>query len=220
MLKRKLSVAIASASAVLLTGVVTAQAATLSTVTVQSGQTFWTISQQYGVSLNALEAANPQVPALDILVGTQLKLPSATVNNLPVMNSMEASVSSPYDTSANLYWMAHLISAEAQGTSMSAQIAVGDVVLHRLESSGYGSNVYDVVFQQSDGYAQFSCTTNGFIYNTPVSSAYTAAEDVLAKQVDLVPGAMVFFNPAQTPSGSWVWSQPRTNEIGPFIFAK
>jgi N-acetylmuramoyl-L-alanine amidase len=218
MLKRKLSVAIASAAAVLLTGVVTAQAATLSTVTVQPGQTFWTISQQYGVSLNALEAANPQVPALDILVGTQLKLPTAS--SLPVMNSMEASVASPYDTSANLYWMAHLISAEAQGTSMSAQIAVGDVVLHRLESSGYGSNVYDVVFQQTDGYAQFSCTTNGFIYNTPVPSAYTAAEDVLAKQVDLVPGAMVFFNPAQTPSGSWVWSQPRTNEIGPFIFAQ
>ncbi|KAI5358364.1 putative transglycosylase SLT domain 1, LysM domain, Lysozyme-like domain superfamily [Septoria linicola] len=45
--------------------------------TVQSGDTFWSISQKLGISLQALEAANPGVAAANLQVGQVLNVPGA-----------------------------------------------------------------------------------------------------------------------------------------------
>lgn len=187
--------------------VVPAFAATSNTVTVQPGDSMWSIAQSYGISTQSLESANPAVNPMDLLVGTRLTMPGQSASNSS-------------NTSSNLYWMEHVINAEAGGQSLQAQIAVGDVVLHRMEASGYGSTVQDVVFQQSNGHYQFTSVANGYIYSTPNASSMQAATDVLVNHQDVVPGAMVFYNPAQTPSGSWVWSQPRITQIDNLVFAK
>lgn len=207
-----------------------AHADTMSTYTVQAGDTLWKISQAYHISLASLEAANPQVTPRDMLIGTVLNLPvssrtssSIVANTNQINSSSSPTANADYSEAtynSNLYWLAHLISAEAQGTPLNAQIAVGDVVWNRMQNPDYPNTAYGVIFQKTNGYAQFTCTTNGFIYQTPVASAWTAAKDVLDNHENLVPNAYVFYNPSKTASNSWVWDQPTIEQIGPFIFAQ
>ncbi|GMA62852.1 cell wall hydrolase [Alicyclobacillus fastidiosus] len=180
--------------------------AATNTVTVQPGSTMWNISKADGISVQSMENANSNVNPNDLEVGTQLVLPTG---------------SQSYDTPGNLYWMEHVINAEAGGESLQAQIAVGDVIMHRMESGSYGGNsVYDVVFQQTDGIYQFSSVPNGYIYTTPDASSIEAAKDVLQNGTEEVPGALVFYNPAQTPAGNWVWSKPTIAQFGHLVFAQ
>ncbi len=233
-----------------------------STVTVQPGQTLWSISQSEHISLQSLESANPTINFSDLLVGTVLQLPAtqsqqntyvvqpsdtlwkiaqrynisvtALTNANPTVNPMNLIVGTviniPTQTSPsqnptnveqqNQYWLEHAIHAEADGEPLDAQIAVGDVILHRLDSGTYGSTVKDVLFQVTNGHYQFTCVANGQIYTSPTASNIQAADDALLNHDNLVPGALVFYNPAKTVSGSWVWSQPTIAKIGDFIFAK
>ncbi|WP_067619551.1 cell wall hydrolase [Alicyclobacillus acidiphilus] len=181
-------------------------AALADTVTVLPGESMWSISQEDGIQLQSLQDANPSVNPNWILAGTQLKLPSW----------FEA-----YDTPGNLYWLGQVINAEAGGESLQTQIAVGDVIMHRIQSGQYGGNsVYDVVFGRENGVYQFSSVANGYIYHPANASSVQAAKDVLQDGTDEVPGALVFYNPSQTSAGNWVWSQPTVATIGNLTFAK
>lgn len=174
--------------------------------TVQNGDTMWKISRHFGVSLSSLMAKNPSVHANNLIPGTVLNIPSAN--------------SSSNVSSKDLYWMSHLIHAEASGEPLKAQISVGDVVMHRVHSSQFPNSIYGVIFQKINGYSQFSVVPQGTIYNQPSAKSMKAAKDVLEYHYDYVPGAYVFFTPSKTPSGNWVWNQPRVASIGDFIFAK
>ncbi|MCL6548071.1 MAG: cell wall hydrolase [Alicyclobacillus sp.] len=122
-------------------------------------------------------------------------------------------------TASNLYWMARVIHAEAGAEPMDTKIAVGNVVMHRLQKAGT-SRVKDVVFAVEGGHYQFTSVANGYIYTEPDPDSVRAARTVLARQRDVVPGALVFYNPAETPDGSWVWDQPVIRKIGHLVFAK
>ncbi|MDQ0188711.1 cell wall hydrolase [Alicyclobacillus cycloheptanicus] len=213
---------------------------------VQPGDTLWKLAKQYNVSLSDLEAANPTLNPMVLWVGSVVYILAQTpAASAPAASSTASSASTASgqasalaqsrasagtaststDTSSslasqNLYWMAHVINAEAGGESEQAQIAVGDVILHRLQSGSYGSTVKDVVFQISDGHYQFTSVMDGYIYTTPTASSWQAAQQVLDDGTDLVPGALVFYDPAQTPAGSWVWNQPTITQIGSLVFAK
>jgi LysM repeat protein len=184
------------------------------TYIVQPKDTLWLIAHREGISLQSLVNVNPGVNARNLLVGTRLTLPkesSGTTMTTPVMQ-----------TNSDLYWLSHLIYAEANSEPMQAQIAVGDVVYNRAHSTGkgYPNNIKDVIFQVSNGHYQFTCVANGWIYKTPDSQSIQAAQDVLIKHVNLVPDALVFYNPANTPSTSWVFQQPTIAKYGDLVFAK
>lgn len=206
-----------------------------STVMVRPGDTLWIIARAHGVTVQALQSANPSVNPNDLLVGQVLTLPgsgSGTSGNAGGIGSSPSTASglgsssgssgAPSSTVAeqNLYWMEHVINAEAGGDSLEAQIAVGDVILHRLQAGGYGSTVHDVVFQVINGYYQFTSVANGYIYTAPSAMSTQAAVDVLDNGADVVPGAMVFYNPAKTNASSWVRSQPYITQIDNLVFAK
>ncbi|MCL6446076.1 MAG: LysM peptidoglycan-binding domain-containing protein [Alicyclobacillus sp.] len=61
LLRKTLLAGFASCSLLLASGAGVADAALYATYTVQDGDTFYKIAHRYGVSLGALEAANPQV---------------------------------------------------------------------------------------------------------------------------------------------------------------
>lgn len=173
------------------------------TVTVQPGDSMWSIASYLHMPLQTLESDNPSVNPNSIAPGMLLQVPGTETSSY----------------SSNLYWLEHIINAEAGGQSLEAQVAVGDVILNRLAAGGYGNTIEAVVCQVTNGYYQFTSVQNGYVYATPNASSIRAAQLVLAGNDNEVPGALVFYNPAQTPSDSWVWSQPRIAEFGQLVFA-
>jgi N-acetylmuramoyl-L-alanine amidase len=207
-----------------------------STYRVQPGDSFFLIAKKYGTTTAALQSANPGIYALNLQVGQVLRIPgtssastssqaAAPMVRNTAMSASPASSSSP-STSAtssasaqDVYWMSRIIYAEAGNQSLQAQIAVGDVVWHRVTSPNYPNTIKGVVFQISNGYYQFSPVANGSIYNTPSATSVQAAKDVLQNHIDLVPGAYVFYTPNKTPSTSWVRKQPYVATYDSMVFS-
>ena len=112
-------------------------------------------------------------------------------------NSLRAvELSSPTGTPAvawanydedDLYWLARIISAEAQGEPLKGQIAVGNVVLNRVANPVFPNSVHGVLAQRN----QFSTYKGGKLANrTPNESSVLAAKLVLDGGVVLA--AVVF----------------------------
>ncbi len=105
--------------------------------------------------------------------------------------------SSYYDTDT-LYWLSRVISAESQGEPLLGQIAVGNVVLNRLDSPIFPNSLYDVIFQPG----QFEPVENGTIYHDPYYLSVIAAKLCL-EGAQVVGNCMYFFAPALSP-GTWI----------------
>lgn len=173
-------------------------------VKVQSTKSMVT-SKGFKINLKPLKVVNPAV---------NLSHPKAAKHRKSQSGSKVS------DTSENLHWLEQAINAEAGGESLRTQIAVGDVIMHRVKSGNYGGkSVYDVVFQHSNGVYQFSSVPNGHIYYKPDPSSIKAAKEVLDQKVDEVPGALVFYNPYETSPGNWVRTQRTIAQLGRLTFA-
>ncbi len=82
-----------------------------------------------------------------------------------------------YDPDA-VFWLARIISAEAQGEPLQGQIAVGNVVMNRVASPDYPDNIYGVIFDRRGG-VQFTPVANGTVYDEPTALSVIAAKLVL-----------------------------------------
>ena len=103
----------------------------------------------------------------------------------------------------DLYWLSRIISAESRGEPLLGQIAVGNVILNRVESSQYPDTVEGVVFDTKYG-VQFEPVSNGTIYDAPASSSLVAAKLCL-EGTDVVGESLYFFSPALS-AGRWIVS--------------
>ena len=112
------------------------------------------------------------------------------------------------NASGDVALLARLISAEARGEPYAGQVAVGAVVLNRVEHPSFPNTISEVIFQPG----AFSCMLDGQ-WDEPVSdSAYQAARDALAGS-DPSGGAIYYFNPV-TATNAWIWSRPEIITIG------
>lgn len=100
-----------------------------------------------------------------------------------------------------VFWLARIITAEAQGESLLGQIAVGDVILNRVRSQSFPNTIYSVIFDRKWG-VQFSPVADGRIYNTPTYIATLAAK-ICLEGTSLSDNAMYFLNP-KTATSSWI----------------
>ncbi len=108
--------------------------------------------------------------------------------------------------------LARLISAEARGEPYEGQVAVGAVVLNRVEHPSFPNSISGVIYQPG----AFSCLDDGQ-FNEPVAeSAYRAARDAM-NGWDPSYGAIYYFNPA-TATSKWIWSRPLIVSIGKHRF--
>ena len=108
--------------------------------------------------------------------------------------------------------LARLISAEARGEPYAGQVAVGAVVLNRVEHPSFPNTISGVIYQSG----AFSCLQDGQ-FNEPVAdSAYKAAREALAG-ADPTGGAIYYFNPV-TATSAWIWSRPLILVIGKHRF--
>lgn len=112
------------------------------------------------------------------------------------------------DDSGELALLARLISAEARGEPYAGQVAVGAVVLNRVEHPSFPNTIAEVIYQPG----AFSCMLDGQWDEPVADSAWNAARDALAG-VDPSGGAIYYFNPA-TATSAWIWSRPEILTIG------
>lgn len=108
--------------------------------------------------------------------------------------------------------LARVISAEARGEPYAGQVAVGAVILNRVEHPSFPNSISGVVYQPG----AFTCMSDGQ-FNQPVAdSAYRAAQEALNGS-DPSGGAIYYFNPA-TATSAWIWSRPLLTIIGKHRF--
>ena len=112
------------------------------------------------------------------------------------------------DASGELALLARLISAEARGEPYSGQVAVGAVVLNRVEHPSFPNTIAEVIFQPG----AFSCMLDGQWDEPVADSAYQAAREALAG-ADPSGGAIYYFNP-KTATNAWIWSREEIVTIG------
>lgn len=114
--------------------------------------------------------------------------------------------------SGDVYLLARLISAEARGEPYIGQVAVGAVVLNRIDHPSFPNSLSGVIYQRG----AFSCLDDGQFDQPIAESAYRAAREALAGS-DPTGGAIYYFNPA-TATSKWIWSRPQMLTIGSHIF--
>lgn len=108
--------------------------------------------------------------------------------------------------------LARIISAEARGEPYMGQVAVGAVVLNRVEHPSFPDTLSGVVYQKG----AFSCLYDGQ-FNEPISeSAYKAATDAI-NGLDPSGGAIYYYNP-QKSTNKWIFSRPIITTIGSHRF--
>ena len=127
-------------------------------------------------------------------------------------SSNVSSSSSSHSSDVNL--LARLIYGEARGEPYTGQVAVGAVVLNRVESSKFPNTIAGVIYQSG----AFDVVSDGQINMTPDSTAKKAAADAI-NGWDPSYGSIYYFNPS-TATNKWIWSRPHTITIGKHRFCK
>ncbi len=176
--------------------------------TVKSGDSLFTIAKRYGIPLSNLKRANYQT-GNSIDPGEKIILPGVSPYRI-------ADAVIPY-SSGELDLLARLIEAEASGESLQAKIAVGAVVINRVQSGDWAPTISKVIYQKFDSYYQFTPVKNGMI-NKPSSAESRRAARLAIYGSDPSRGAIFYFD--QTSKNNWLWSKPQTAQIDHMVFAK
>ncbi len=142
-------------------------------------------------------------------------------HGLPVTGTADAATlekiglpsgTSSSSNSSDYHLLARIISAEARGEPYIGQVAVGAVVLNRVEHPSFPDSVSGVVYQPG----AFTAITDGQINEAITESAYRAAKEALNGS-DPTGGAIYYYNPSKT-SNKWIRSRPVITQIGEHLF--
>lgn len=127
--------------------------------------------------------------------------------------NLNTSSSSSNYSSNDRYLLAKVIYAEARGESYTGQVAIGAVVLNRVEDSRFPNTIAGVIYQPW----AFTAVNDGQINLEPNATAYQAADDAL-NGWDPTYGCVYYYNP-ETATSSWIWTTTKVTQIGKHVFA-
>lgn len=125
---------------------------------------------------------------------------------------MSSGTSGTSSQQSSIDLLARVISAEARGEPYSGQVAVGAVILNRVEHPSFPNTIAGVVYQPG----AFTCMVDGQFEEPVAESAYRAARDAV-NGADPSGGAIYYFNP-NTATSAWIWSRPLIKVIGKHRF--
>lgn len=128
----------------------------------------------------------------------------------------ETSADASSKSSSELDLLARLITAEAQGEPYEAQVGVGAVVINRVQSGVWANSIEGVIYQNINGYYQFTPVVNGWI-NKPAQPESIKAAQAALNGADPTNGAQFYYDDKAT--NSWILSKPVSLKIGHMIFA-
>lgn len=115
-------------------------------------------------------------------------------------------------TESEISLLARIISAESRGEPYEGQVAVGAVILNRIDHPSFPNTLAGVIYQPS----AFTCVTDGQINENVADSAVSAAQDAL-NGWDPTGGAIYYYNPAKT-TNKWIYSKTVITTIGKHKF--
>ena len=108
--------------------------------------------------------------------------------------------------------LAKMIHGEARGESYIGKVAVGAVILNRVEDKKFPDSVYGVCFQPG----AFDAVRDGQYYMEPDDESINAAKAALGGW-DPTYGALYYWNPS-TATSKWIWSRTILTQIGKHVF--
>lgn len=181
---------------------------TVEKYTVRDGDTLYDIASEYRIALDELIKANQLEDSL-ILPGETLSLPAVA--------AADERMSRGDISREEMMLLARLIHAEARGESFEGQVAVGAVILNRLDSPHFPKTIHDVVFQRNKRVYQFSPVGDGSINLEPNEKAVQAALQAISG-IDPSRGALFFYNP-DISGDKWIRTLPVITRIGNHVFA-
>jgi N-acetylmuramoyl-L-alanine amidase len=222
---RSLAIAAACATGVLATATAPAWAA--ASYTVQQDDTYWSLSHRFGVSIAALEAANPTHPWWNLYPGLHLIIPAGRASSTSAAYIRGASgsglltgpvASGPVGaiSQGSLDLIARMAIAEEGNRSYEDQLGIAAVVVNRLRNGGFGSTVHAVLFAPY----QFTPISNGYFYLVSPTAASLRAARAAAAGQDPTGGALYFYDPGQGVTSSWIYNRTVTTIIDGTVYAK
>lgn len=137
-----------------------------------------------------------------------------TIGALTGRRTTAAAARGAVSTSGDVGALARIIYGEARGEPYIGQVAVGAVVLNRVEHPSFPNSIAGVIFQPG----AFDAVSDGQYWLNPDAEAAKAARDALSGW-DPTWGALYYWNPA-TATSRWIWSRPIQLRIGKHVFAR
>ncbi len=136
-----------------------------------------------------------------------------TLKFLGLGSSSQSSSAGAYSQS-DINLLAKLIAAEARGESYTGQVAVGAVVLNRVEHSSFPDTIAGVIYQKG----AFSCVNDSNWSVAANETSKKAARDCI-NGWDPSGGAIYYYNPKKT-SNAFMHSRPIITVIGNHRFCR
>ncbi len=116
-------------------------------------------------------------------------------------------------TESEFNLLARIISAEARGEPYEGQVAVGAVIMNRIEHPSFPDTLSGVIYQSG----AFSCLYDGGINAEVADSAYQAAREAINGS-DPSGGAIYYYYPVKS-TNQWIFSRQVITVIGEHRFA-
>jgi N-acetylmuramoyl-L-alanine amidase len=128
--------------------------------------------------------------------------------NTELISRMEVSRS-------DIIQLARIIHGEARGESFTGKVAVGAVIINRVESNMFPDSIRGVILQKG----QFSCLIDGQANLYPAESSINAAKAALSGY-DPTYSSYYFYNPEVATNLTWIKNRPVVTRIGDHLFAR
>jgi len=177
--------------------------------TVKSGDCLSVIAKTFGESLSNLRKVNNDLNDI-IFPGQVIKVPVTTSSTVAQIKPTVIKY-----TASDLDRLSRLITAESQGEPYTAQVAVGAVVVNRVQSRLFPNSIGAVINQKTNGNYEFTPVLNGNINKPANASAVKAAHEALIGN-DPTNNALFFYN-GITPK-ALTSPQPVSKVIGNLTF--
>ena len=134
-----------------------------------------------------------------------------TLNAMGISSS-SSSGQSASPNEANIELLARVINGEARGEPYEGQVAVGAVVLNRVDHPSFPNSISGVVYQKG----AFTAVDDGQINAEMYASSRRAARDAL-NGWDPTGGAIYYYNP-KTATNKWIRTREVICTIGDHVF--
>lgn len=145
-----------------------------------------------------------------LLVGSVCILPFIILTFFSYIPQAQAE-SGTYNNS-DVTVLAKMIHGEARGEPYIGKVAVGAVILNRVEDKKFPNSVHSVCFQPG----AFDAIQDGQYYMEPDQDSINAAK-VALKGWDPTYGALYYWNP-DTATSKWIHSRKIITQIGKHVF--